>query len=720
MAVGFTLCYNKNGWKTISNPVFVFTSPNMDDQSSAGTRSHIVAGECDVGTWLEDTSLNKMWKMAYNQDESLTWETVVNEYSYDDYRPYRIRISEAVSSPFSKIYLAERPIINVYSNLDDNFTGSNGNYPNTDNWYVSESLNGSVNIQNNKLHYEVSSSAAGSEYTAVVSNYKLTGDFDIQCDFSNIIGGNELNGTGIQLYFYIDSYNYMFVKAHFNTPIQFYSRVVTGGSSSTAYDTRVNSYGKLRLIRVDDTVTTYYLDGGGSWEISQTIAGFSTNDGDIRLGQYVPASSGDTSVDVDNFKVNVGTPMNFWYPNPTVSINKFEATKITPAVANWWKLNETGEGPYSDSIGSFGLVSSGGVVPIYYPPLEFYAPEFDGDSDSLIYSYSDFELDDSFCFSFYVDSYGPTASGTDSFGYASTFINVVSSGTYFSIGCSETNTITYSIKTNVSTYKSNTGSTLASGTFLRITGSYNQGDGFYLYKDDSLLAHNSMVSGTVGVGNLCIGNTAFGYISNFNGTVSDVKYWDSYLDSDMTNEVFLIDQLDEYPICMFGSSAGEYVIDVSPNPVEMDKGLFYGTPMDKEDSHFSDTLHLFMKFGEAYNCYITAWDDATHSSILNTVLSEELCKVAACVYRSPDANVDTWPDDNQQDTTIAHTHDYVSDFPIKGNELFYGKFNLVYYIREPNIIGDIVSVRPRISTITSDIFDPGNYDFVITFHYQYT
>jgi hypothetical protein len=497
----------------------------MPSPSDAGIRSHIAAGECEVGTWIEDESLNKMYKIACAQDESYTYPTTIHEYNYDDYRAPRVRVATEVITPFTKIYLNDRPT----------------------------------------------------------------------------------------------------------------------------------------------------------------------------------------------------TILGWWYPNPTVSGNSFEATRITPGVTNWWELDEEGSSypDFSDSIGSFNLVSSGGVVPVFYS--SFYTPEFNGDNDSLIYSSNDFSLDGDFCFSFHIDNYGTTTTGIDSFNYNSTFINVVSSGTYFSIGCSDSNTITYSIKTNVGEYKLDTGGTLSSGTFCNIVASYDQSSGFYIYKDNSLLDHNAAVSGTVGSGNLCIGNTAFGYNSTFRGCISDVKYWDDYLYPEDVSENHLISQLGSYPICMFGSSVGDYTIDVSPNPVEMDKGLFYGLPVDKGDSHFTDTLHLFMTFGEAYNCFITAWDDSTHSSVLNTVLKEELCKISACVYRSPDVSGgDGWPDDNQQNTAIPHVYAYVSDLPIKGNELFYGKFNLVFYVRETNIIVDMVSIRPRISTINSDIFSPGNYDFIITLHYQYT
>lgn len=525
MAVGFSLKYNKDVWRTISNPKFVFTSPNMSDQSPAGTRSHIVAGELEVGTWLEDTNpaVNKMWKLAHAQDESLCWETTIHEYNYSDYRPERVKVATKATTPFSKIYLSERP-------------------------------------------------------TTVVGE---------------------------------------------------------------------------------------------------------------------------------------------WFPNPTVSGKRFEATQITPSGNNWWKLDEDTAGPYADSIGSFGLVASGVVAPIPYPyPLSSYAAGFAG--SGIIYSNSSFFLDDKFCVSLYVDSYGATTTGIDDFGYNSTFLNVVTSGTYFSIGCSATNTVAYSMKTDVGNYASNTGSALSSGTFTHLVASYTQASGLSIYKNNSLIALNTSVTGTVGSGNLCIGNTSFGYTSTFNGCISDVKYWDKYLYSNDVNEISLAGQLQTYPICMFGSSVGDYVVEVSPSTVVIDYGLFYGFPNYIGDSHFSDTLHLWMTLGEAYNCYITSWDDATHSSTLNTVIKEELCKITACVWRSVDANTNGEPDHNQNDTTYPHVYDYVSDYPIKGNDLYYGKFNLVYYVREPNVIGDMVSVRPRISTINSSIFDPGNYDFVITFHYQYT
>ena len=127
-----------------------------------------------------------------------------------------------------------------------------------------------------------------------------------------------------------------------------------------------------------------------------------------------------------------------------------------------------------------------------------------------------------------------------------------------------------------------------------------------------------------------------------------------------------------------------------------------------------------MKFGEAYNCYITAWDDDTHATTSNAVFTNQVIKLSATVFRSKhdSSGYPTAKIDNVDDTYIIYNS--VSDMPINGNSYYFGKFNLVYYIGDSDYVGDVVSFRPRISEVTKSIFPPGNYDFVLTFHYQYT
>ena len=58
--------YQENEWKDISK--VVFTSPNMVSPAIAGTRSHILPGEGDLGMWYEDTSY--MYRIEPSQEET--------------------------------------------------------------------------------------------------------------------------------------------------------------------------------------------------------------------------------------------------------------------------------------------------------------------------------------------------------------------------------------------------------------------------------------------------------------------------------------------------------------------------------------------------------------------------------------------------------------------------------------------------------------------------
>lgn len=57
-----------NEWHDISK--VVFTSPNMETPQVAGTRSHILPGQGDLGLWYEDTSY--MYRIETKQEESTT------------------------------------------------------------------------------------------------------------------------------------------------------------------------------------------------------------------------------------------------------------------------------------------------------------------------------------------------------------------------------------------------------------------------------------------------------------------------------------------------------------------------------------------------------------------------------------------------------------------------------------------------------------------------
>jgi hypothetical protein len=60
--------YQAAAWKNISK--VVFTSPNIDSPAVAGTRSHILPGEGNLGTWYEDTS--SMYRIEDHQEETIS------------------------------------------------------------------------------------------------------------------------------------------------------------------------------------------------------------------------------------------------------------------------------------------------------------------------------------------------------------------------------------------------------------------------------------------------------------------------------------------------------------------------------------------------------------------------------------------------------------------------------------------------------------------------
>lgn len=195
--------------------------------------------------------------------------------------------------------------------LDDDFSGNNGDDPDTKKWTKVLSTNGAVSIQSNKLH-EAISTGASSEYTRIKTNYVFEGDFDIQIDFSSLSLGNNYNYAGCELKVYPydgDSNNQAYIKAGYHSSHggnMFMSYIKIGGTSTSTFTSRSNNNGKLRLVKSGGSITTYYQDGSGSWVPLDSKTGFHTKDYIVLLGLYSPANNGNVSVNYDNFTVNSG------------------------------------------------------------------------------------------------------------------------------------------------------------------------------------------------------------------------------------------------------------------------------------------------------------------------------------------------------------------------------------------------------------------------------
>lgn len=136
-------------------------------------------------------------------------------------------------------------------------------------------------------------------------------------------------------------------------------------------------------------------------------------------------------------------------------------------------------------------------------------------------------------------------------------------------------------------------------------------------------------------------------------------------------------------------------------------------------SNSQKAIVFAVEFGEAYNCRLTAWDDDTHTTTDNKVLSEEHYRVTACAYKAG-GNTKQNPTSNNLSTNMVVAPGI--DIPLKGNDAYYGDFDLIFIANGGTLgteHGEYLIFTPRLVNM-DDSFTSGNYDFVTTIHYQYT
>lgn len=126
-----------------------------------------------------------------------------------------------------------------------------------------------------------------------------------------------------------------------------------------------------------------------------------------------------------------------------------------------------------------------------------------------------------------------------------------------------------------------------------------------------------------------------------------------------------------------------------------------------------------VEHGEAYNCRLTAWDDTTHSTTNNRILQDHKYKVTCCVYKAGGGTKDSPTPDQSVD---AMPHQPGIDVVLSGNDFYYGDFDMIHVADGGSTglqSGEYLYFLPRLDDI-NNTYDSGNYDFVTTFHYQYT
>ena len=192
--------------------------------------------------------------------------------------------------------------------VDDDFTGTNGDDPNTDLWDITD---GTPIITNNSLDLSYDNTSGGAATnTQVDSIYNISGDFDIQIDFKDI----DFTGTGagdqpvLYIYFFVDLswYSRVGISAYeSDTTLLYQGLNRIDGTSYYSQPGTTDTSGKFRLTRIGNVITSYKWSGS-SWDTLQSDSGCTTSDGKIMLKSTQHVGVNFTGY-FDNFKVNYGT-----------------------------------------------------------------------------------------------------------------------------------------------------------------------------------------------------------------------------------------------------------------------------------------------------------------------------------------------------------------------------------------------------------------------------
>lgn len=132
----------------------------------------------------------------------------------------------------------------------------------------------------------------------------------------------------------------------------------------------------------------------------------------------------------------------------------------------------------------------------------------------------------------------------------------------------------------------------------------------------------------------------------------------------------------------------------------------------------ANSINFQLTEGECYDCRLTAWDDVTHSTTLNEIISGDHCRASAFAFNYEGS-------DFKNPDAVNVVHPPVYNRILKGNvsymgtDYYYGDFPMNYNAAGTGKTGDYLIFRPMLYGIHSGI-SYGVHDFVIVLHYSYT
>jgi len=144
-----------------------------------------------------------------------------------------------------------------------------------------------------------------------------------------------------------------------------------------------------------------------------------------------------------------------------------------------------------------------------------------------------------------------------------------------------------------------------------------------------------------------------------------------------------------------------------------------GTTPTDPDVFYSTAVVFEVTSGEAYNCRLTAWDDATHTTTTNEILSTDRCRVTAAAFNCKNTLLN--PTENEGVSCVyapVYNRIFKGNTVYNGVNYYYGDFTLQYRT-DSSVLGDFLMFKPMLYNIDGTI-SYGVHDFVIVLHYSYT
>jgi hypothetical protein len=121
----------------------------------------------------------------------------------------------------------------------------------------------------------------------------------------------------------------------------------------------------------------------------------------------------------------------------------------------------------------------------------------------------------------------------------------------------------------------------------------------------------------------------------------------------------------------------------------------WGAGTSLPDVSTQDSVVFEVTTGEAYDCRLTAWDDVTHSTTTNTIISSDRCRVSCLAFNSNGTAIE--PTENEG---VSYIHPPALNRVFKGNvtngddKYYYGDFDMIY--RTGSVLGDYLMFKPML------------------------